>query len=841
MQKFFVCLFVFLQFTAISQTLSPDQFLGYRLGDKYTPHFRIVEYFRHLSQTAPDLVRLEQYGQTNEGRPLMLAFISSKDNISRLEQIRMNNLRIAGVAKDRMAPVLPAPAIVWLSYNVHGNETSSSEAAMLTAYELVRPRETKAVDWLQNTVVVLDPCINPDGRDRYVNWFNSVTGFTADPLPFSREHMEPWPGGRTNHYLFDLNRDWAWQTQKESQERMKRYNQWLPHVHVDFHEQSFDAPYYFAPAAEPLHAAITPWQREFQTMIGRNNARYFDQNGWLYFTKERFDLFYPSYGDTYPTFKGAIGMTYEQGGGGRAGSAVITEAGDTLRLSDRLLHHYTTGISTIEITSVNATKVLTEFRDFYDKARSAPAGEFKGYLLKSSGSDNLRVMKSLLDKNQIIWQYAGAQQVSGFNYFTNKNETYKPKPGDIVINTNQPHSTLLNVLFERSSVLSDSVTYDITAWSLPYAYAIETIGTGGFIGNTAASGQPERNKLSETNAYAYAIKWNGTASTRFLAQMLRSGVRVRFSEEQFSIKGQNFEKGTLLITRASNEKFGNSLASLIAKAIDSTGVEASVVQSGFVDKGFDFGSDRIRVIDPPKVAVLAGDNVSSYGMGEIWHFFEREIGYPVHIVYHKDLNAAVLRQISVLILPDGQYRTVIDKEKNSMLHNWVSSGGKLIALENAVSHLANSDWGLKEKKYEERKDDKKQDEAEVYRDLRKYGNRERDEISSLNPGSIFRVELDNSHPLAYGYGDQYYTLKMDDRIMEFIKEGGWNVGVIKRNALVSGFTGSKTKEKLKDGALFGVLEVGRGSLVFFADNTLFRNFWESGKLMMSNAVFLVGE
>lgn len=309
-----VVIFLFVSFISYSQVLSPDQFLGYKLGSRYTPHFKVVNYFKQVAEAVTNLVKLEQYGETNEGRPLLLAYIASAENAPRLESIRMNNLRMAGTTVDKMAASADAPAIIWLSYNVHGNETSSSEAAMLMIYELVNPANIRTKQWLKNTVVIIDPCINPDGRDRYVNWFNGVVGKTANPQPFVREHHEPWPGGRSNHYYFDLNRDWAWQTQVETQQRIIKYNQWLPQIHVDFHEQSYNAPYYFAPAAEPFHEVITPWQREFQNIIGRNNAKYFDENGWLYFTKERFDLFYPSYGDTYPTYKGAIGMTYEQEG-----------------------------------------------------------------------------------------------------------------------------------------------------------------------------------------------------------------------------------------------------------------------------------------------------------------------------------------------------------------------------------------------------------------------------------------------------------------------------------------------------------------------------------------------
>ena len=316
---------------------SPEEFLGYEIGSRFTRHHKIIDYFKYVSNTLSN-VSLEKYGETNEHRPLYVTYISSEENMNNLDNIRKANLSQAGIFAEKSNN---KKAIVWLSYNVHGNEASSSEASMLTLYELVTTKKA----WLQNTVVIIDPCLNPDGRDRYVNWYNQVKSTPYDVLQDAKEHNEPWPGGRPNHYLFDLNRDWAWATQVESQQRIKIYNKWMPHIHVDFHEQGINSPYYFAPAAEPFHEVITDWQRDFQTQIGKNHAKYFDKEGWLYFTKESFDLLYPSYGDTYPTFMGAIGMTYEQAGHGRAGLAINTDEGEVLTLKARATHHNTTGLS----------------------------------------------------------------------------------------------------------------------------------------------------------------------------------------------------------------------------------------------------------------------------------------------------------------------------------------------------------------------------------------------------------------------------------------------------------------------------------------------------------------
>ncbi|OYW20270.1 MAG: zinc carboxypeptidase [Sphingobacteriales bacterium 12-47-4] len=822
--------------SVFSQLKSPKDFLGYSIGEKYTPHWKVVSYFQSVAAAAPDRVKLQSYGETNEGRPLMLAIISSPENMQNLENIRKNNLRLANTALDRMASMEEnAPAIVWLSYNVHGNETSSSEAAMMTIYALVDPAETRTKEWLKNTVVIIDPCINPDGRDRYVNWFNSVRGDKINVLPEAREHNEPWPGGRTNHYNFDLNRDWAWQTQVESQQRIKIYHQWLPQVHVDYHEQGINEPYYFAPAAQPYHEVITSWQREFQVTLGRNHAKYFDKEGWLFFTKEVFDLFYPSYGDTYPVYNGAIGMTYEQGGGPRGGAGIITSEGDTLTLLDRVKHHFTTSLSTIEVSSQNAGKLVKEFRKFFNEAVSTGTGEYKTYVIKNKEADQQRIasLLRLMDKNGIQYEYAtaGKVAVTGFNYTTGKDQAFTPEAGDILLQSQQPHSTLLKVLFEPRSKLVDSATYDITAWAMPYVYGVTAFASKTKIAGGGARPAKINNELAP--AYGYVLPWNGVASARTLGQLMQAGVNVRVAERPFEIGGQSFDRGSLIVIRKGNEANWQNIPAWVSRYANENQVKVSTVNTGFVDKGYDFGSDKVRFLHAPKVALLTGEGVSSYDAGEIWHFFERDLGYPVTLINANDFRRINKEDYQVILLPGGNYSFLNDKAAAEDLKNWISKGGRLIALDRTVGQIARMDWGIKNKKADEPK-------PGAYDAIQVYEDRESSFLSSYIPGSIFKVEVDNTHPLGFGYPTTYYTLKQDDNMYEFI-DGGWNVGVIKKEAAVAGFIGNNLKEKLKDGMVFGVQEVGGGNIVYFADNIMFRNFWENGKLLMCNAVFLVGQ
>lgn len=832
--------FLFIFSIAHAQVKSPEEYLGYKIGTRFTPHWQIAGYFQYIAQSLPGKVKLQEYGRTNEHRPLYLAFIGTEENIARLEDIRQNNLRLANLSNDQAAANENMPAIVWLSYNVHGNETSSSEASMLTLFALVDNKNEQTKGWLKNTLVIIDPCVNPDGRDRYVNWFNSVVGNQYNPKLASREHREPWPGGRTNHYNFDLNRDWAWQTQVESQQRMQQYNSWLPQIHVDFHEQGVNQPYYFAPAAQPYHESITQWQRDFQGTIGRNHAKYFDKNGWLYFTKEIFDLFYPSYGDTYPVYNGAIGMTYEQGGGGAGGLGADTDESDTLTLVDRVSHHFTTSLSTLEVASANSATLVKEFHKFFQNASSGSIGDYKTYVIKYKPADVQRIaaLQSLLDKNSI--QYGtGSGAGRGYNYHTTKEEAFTIDKNDIIISSAQPKATLVKVLFEPNSKLVDSVTYDITAWALPYAYGLTAYASKQvFKANTDR--KPSQDSLIQpTDAYGYVIRWQGVASAKVIAQMLRAGVRLRFADMPFESNGQSFDRGSVIVIKNGNERFGATLWTMLAKACRENKVTMNAVNSGMVDKGYDFGSEKVRAFKAPSVALLTGEGVNSNAAGEIWHFMEKELKYPVTLINANDFSRVKWSDFDVVIMPDGNYRFLTDKSSTDAFTLWIRNGGHVIALESAVAQLSKQDWSSIRARKEDEKDSA--GKKDIYLALRAFENREKDEIPGTTPGSVFRVDIDNTHPLMYGYPNYYYTLKMDNTIYDFIKEDGWNTGVIKQDNQLAGFVGYKLKSKLKDGLVFGVQDMGRGAISYFSDNVLFRNFWENGKLMFCNALFFVGE
>ncbi|GEQ86706.1 peptidase M14 [Patiriisocius marinistellae] len=819
MKKIASLVLLFITISVTAQLQSPAEFLGYEIGTQFSRHADVVRYFEHVAANS-NMVTYTQYGKTNERRPLTYAVVSSPQNLRNIETIRTNNLKNIGLQSGNASS---DKAIVWLSYNVHGNEASSTEASMKTVYELI----TQKQNWLENTVVIIDPCVNPDGRDRYANWFNQVANTPYNKDQSAAEHDEPWPGGRPNHYLFDLNRDWAWATQVETQQRLKVYNTWMPHIHVDFHEQGINEPYYFAPAAEPFHEIITPFQRDFQTEIGKNHARYFDNEGWLFFTRERFDLLYPSYGDTYPIFMGAIGMTYEQAGHGRAGLGIDTDEGYELTLVDRVAHHTTTGLSTVEMGSKNVSKLNSEFKKFFTNDNL----KYKSFVLNGH-PDKINALTQLLDKHEIKYGFSNGGNATGYTYSTAQKGSMNSN-GALVVSTNQPKGKMVKVLFEPDAKLSEPLTYDITAWNIPHAYGLDGVASENLI---SASPKNTTNAAMNTNnnAAGYIATWNSMKDAAFLSDLLQHNINVRFTEKKIRFGGNDFDRGSLIITKSDNRNNANFNATLNEIASKhKRSLYAS--NTSFGDTRTDFGSPDVKMISAPRIAMLRGDGVSSLSYGATWHYFETQLKYPVTHIDTGSFNTKNLSKFNVLVMPEGWYGSVLNDDTIKGLQEWVKNGGKIIAIGAAGRSFAGKD-GF-DLKYNEV--DKKEDDTLTKGNLTPYDQRERANVDNLITGSIYKVSIDPSHPMAFGYGDTYYSLKQGSTSYQFL-ENGYNVGYIKDDAVsVSGFSGLAAKEKLKNSMVFGEARMGSGSIIYLVDDVLFRSFWENGKLFMANSIFFV--
>ena len=836
--------FLLYSFPVFSQSIpSPAEFLGYEMGDKFTYHHRILAYVEAVAANSEAVTTME-YGQTHEGRPLMLAFITTPENMSQLDAIRKSNLQHAKLEAGE--PSMDQLPIVWLSYNVHGNEAVCSEAAMETLYLLASEKAKGSSSWLDEMIVVIDPCINPDGRDRYANWNNRYQHAMVNPNPAAMEHIEPSPGGTYNHYLFDLNRDWAWQTQLESQQRMPVYQQWMPQVHADFHEMGKNSPYFFAPAAKPYHAIITPWQREFQELIGRNHAKYFDEEGWLYFSKEVFDLLYPSYGDTWPTFNGAIGFTYEQGGSGSAGIAVTNDIGDTLTLKDRIAHHVTTSLSTIETSFENRERLLREFNSFFTPTQKSLNSDYHTFVIPASNnSDKLAALADLLDKQSITYTTAsGNTRASGFDFQRREKRNVNIAEGDLLVSVEQRRGKMVQALFEPTTYLEDSVTYDMTAWALPYVYGLEAYATDSkpIVTSKEFSMEEVASASTEGNPYAFVMEWGDFADVKFLGAAYQKGIRARQMTNDSRIGNDRFGRGSVVFLRTDNPS--SSFQSDILALAKEHGRTLAPVSTGYTVEGRDFGSSAVRPLKAPKVAIVGGDGTSPLAMGELWHHFEQDLEYPVTLLQLEYLSydGLDLNQFDVIILPSGNYR-----EHVATLTAFSQAGGTLVVLERAIgSFSSGGEDGAGtalarsiEAAAEEGGggDGDEEIDPEVY--LKTYNEQERSNLSNYVAGSIYRVDLDETHPLAFGLGDHMHLVKRNSSVYPYFRSGGWNVGAFKPGAHTAGFTGYKLKKRLEHSLAVGVERSGNGQIIYITDSPIFRGFWHQGKLLFGNAVFMM--
>ncbi|MFC3810327.1 M14 family zinc carboxypeptidase [Lacihabitans lacunae] len=821
---FFISIF-FATNTYAQGLLSPDKFFGEPTGSKFHFHHQLISYVEHVAANKPENVKILPLGKTTEGRPQLIVAIGSPENIKNLESIRKANLANIGMGDG--TPNSNIPVIAMLSYNVHGNESVSSECMVKVIYEMAAGQSDLSKSVLKNTVVLIDPCVNPDGFDRYSTWYNRYIGSSPDLHGASVEHHEPWPGGRFNHYLFDLNRDIAWQTQKETQQRISFYNSWMPQLHADFHEMGPNSTYYFAPSAKPFHEDINTYQRDFQVMLGEYNKKNFDDKGWLYYTKENYDLLYPSYGDTYPTYNGAIGMTFEQAGGGPAGLAFKRQDGDTLTLTDRIAHSYSTSLGTLKAISEKSEETKKAFAKYFNDAQSKGYGKYKSYILKYAGNEaKINALTDQLDRLQIKYGYAGKKSTGfGFNYQANKEDNFSIDEKDLIISTFQPKGVFTKILFEPKTVLEDSNTYDITAWSLPYAFDIEAYATSAKL--TGDEAKPTGTRISEVTAgkkvFAFASEINSFEESKFLASLLKEKIKVRVQENAFKAEGKNFKRGTLLITRKGNENLGANFETKVVEIAKMFNINLTPMYSGLVESGSDVGAGSVDVVNAPKVGLLMGAGITPTAVGDVWHYFDQQLKYPVTLIDGSYFSSVDLWSFDVLILPNGNYGKIISDTKE--INRWISDGGRLILLESANDFFAGKDgFNLISKTK-----DKKNTQGI-------YGDRERNAISDQIPGAIFKINLDNTHPLAYGYSGSSYFMIKNKIDFDYLKNG-WNVG--KLGDHMSGFVGKNLITTMKDLPVFSVQDLGKGKVIYMIESPLFRAFWNSGKLMFANATFLV--
>jgi hypothetical protein len=840
--------------TADDHVPRPDRFLGYPLGSRFTHWERIDAYLEALA-AASSRAKFWEYGRTYEGRPLKLLALSTPENLARLEELRSERLRLAEPAglptAERERLVERLPIVVWLAYGVHGNEASSSEAAMVTAWSLVAGGASDEL--LRHTIVLIDPLVNPDGRERYVHGYEQRQGETPNSRRWAAEHWEPWPGGRQNHYLIDLNRDWAWATQQESRQRIAAYRAWEPQVYVDFHEMGTDASYFFPPSAEPVHPRIDRRIVGWLETFGRANAEAFDRRGWIYFKGENYDLFYPGYGDSYPSLRGAVGMTYEMAGGGRGGVAMARADGSPLTLADRIARHVTTSLTTVTTAAHHATHLLADFAAY----RQHNAGGGRRYLWAAEQPEG-RALADLLTLHGIKVEELThateleARQISPqpARRAVGKERAEEPAErelgaghrfaaGTYLASTSQPLGALLEVLMDAEAPMSSSFLerqqrrfeqnqdpefYDITAWALPLAFNLNVWESREEPHDRRPLGAA-RGAVDGAGELGYLIRPQGLGSYRAAAALAREHLHERLALAAFAEGGRSYPAGTLFVPRHGNPA---DVAGRLAAVLAETGVSADAVASSFDVQGISLGSSQMPAVRPVRVGLVAGEGVDATSFGFLWSLLDRQVGLNHDRLDAAHLRTADLAQYDVLILPNGDYDRALPDRTRQGLDSWVQSGGLLIAVGGDTFRWLRSHELTSFKPWKAPEPDA---ESEGTAD-KALGER-----TIATPGAVLATRLQSAHPLALGIVSAPPILVEGSTVL--LPSGDPRRDVLVAapdDPVIAGFAWPEAKRRLAGSLLVGTETKGNGSLVVFAQNPDFRLFWRGTVPLLLNAV-----
>jgi hypothetical protein len=830
----------------------PETVLGYPLGNRFTHWDRMVDYLEKVAAASPR-VKMWSYGRTYEGRPLELLAISTPENLARLEEIRKDHLRLSDPGaltegeRERLTRSLPL--LVWLAYGVHGNESSSSEAALGTVYALAAG-QGDVEEMLRNTVVLIDPLVNPDGRERYITAYGQRRGEDPNPRRAAAEHWEPWPGGRQNHYLIDLNRDWAWASQQETRFRIAAYRSWEPQVYVDFHEMSSESSYFFPPSADPVHPQIDKRIVSWLDTFGRANAEAFDRQGWIYFKGENYDLFYPGYGDSYPSLRGAVGMTYEMAGGGRGGLALNLADGSVLTLADRVARHLTTSLTTVRTAAKNGRRLLDDFVAGRIKAASDP----RTYLWAADQQEG-PALASLLALHGIRVSQLGKDTELTARRLTGGQEAPHRFPaGTFAVSTNQPLGNLVEALLELDSPMTGSFLerqrqrleqnlnpefYDITAWSLPLAFNVETWVAAKEPGNVRSVTQPAGGGIGSMGGIrgngnlGFLVRPQGLASYRLEAELQRRRIRHRVALAPFTSGEASFPAGTLFIPRHGN---ADNLRQLLEEMLQADGVAAQAIASSYDFKGLSLGSNAMAAVRPVRAGLLSGDGVDATSFGFLWSLLDQQIALP-----HDRIDLASLRQIDlseldVLIFPSGDFDDRISEKTRTALDTWVRAGGVLVAIGDAVKWLQDhqmttvKSWQPPEKK----EVDKKEEDPEVSESATE---RELAARPIFTPGAALATRMQPSHPLTLGLASSPSVLFEGSTVLKPMGDPRKDVLLAAdESPVIAGFAWPEAEERLAGSLLVGMEQRGLGSVVLFAQEPAFRLFWRATTPIFLNAV-----
>ena len=806
----------------------PSEVFNHHVGEQHSRTDQIIDYFYAVANKSNRVV-VEDHGATHEGRRLIHAIITSVENQNNLDEILKNNRNLfLNPNKVSKKTIKKMPVVAYFGYSIHGDEASGSEAAMLLLYHLSAGSSIGIRNYLNNIVLIIDPMLNPDGRDRFVNWVNGNRGHVPTLDINDREHNQPWPRGRTNHYLFDLNRDWLPATQPESKARLGLYYKWRPQIVVDFHEMGRNRTYFFQPGIPSRNNPNTPKNVIYLTnQLAEYHAEALNNIGSLYYSKESYDDFYYGKGSTFPDITGAVGILFEQ-----ASSRALktTTTSGELSYAFTIKNHFITSLGTLEGLWKMKDKFLTHQRNFYrDASKASIQFSTKAYLINTEyKKTNVRFLLDNLSYHQIK-VYSLKKPYAANNI--------KFDPGKaVLIPVDQPQSRLIKSIMEKVTDFNDSLFYDVSSWSLPLSAGVEYIelkqNPSAIIGeelpdNFFTSGQ----KIGGRATYAYIMEWGDYYAPRALYKILDSGISPLMAMKPFSItingEKEEFEKGSIIVPLVQRDNHSNvtkdDVHNIIRKIAAEEFINIYAVNTGLSNYGPDLGGLH-RVINIPKVAILSGKGTSAYSVGQVWHLLNEKMHIPLSLINTDNLNRTLLDNYNVLIMSDGNF-SQIDSNNVKSIKSWINRGGCFI------STGTGSEWAINNKIINETIKETKKDTLDIA-----YENVQAKKGAQRIGGAIFQINLDNTHPIAYGYQRALPVFRNNEIFYELSTADAANVGRYTTKPLMSGYISDEMNKEIKNSASIIARNVGGGSVILFADNPHFRAFWFGTEGLFLNAI-----
>lgn len=804
---------------------TPKSVIGHEVGEWHVTHDRLVKYMEALD-AASDRISMEITGYTHEARPLVLLTITSPKNHQNLETIRSQHVQLTDPTKSGSLDVKNMPIVFYQGYSIHGNEASGVNASLIMAYHYAAAQGPEIEKYLENTIVLFDPSYNPDGMQRFSTWVNSRKSKVTSTDPYDTEHNEAWPGGRFNHYWFDLNRDWLVAQHPESQARVRNFHKWKPNVLTDHHEMGTNSTFFFQPGVPSRNHPLTPDKNlDLTRKMGEFHAKALDGIGSFYYTQEGFDDFYYGKGSTFPDVQGAIGILFEQGS---SRGHVQESVNGLLTFPFTVRNQFVTSLSSLKAVNEMREEFLNYQRQFFKDAIAEASKDVNKAIVFGSGKDKAKGfhLAEIIARQHIdIYKIPSTQTINGKAFDVESS---------YIVPLNQPNYRLIKGMFEKRTQFKDSLFYDISSWTMPLAFGLEyeELKSIPALGEKVTEAKlPAGKRIGGKSEYAYVFESSNYYTPRALYKLLDAGLRVKVSTNPFyHSDGKRFEQGSILVQVAGQEKNPEVIEYLINDIATKDGIDIYAFNTGLDYKGVSLGSGSFMNVRKPTIAMLVGDGISATDVGEVWHVLDTRFQIPVTLLPVEVFSRINLNKYNTIIVPPTWGNLSGNDALKEKVKTWVQQGGVIIGLENGVNWLSSAGLG----KFEMKKDDEKKESTKA----RPYGYIEEYNGAQETSGAIFEANADLTHPLLFGYyNTKLPVFKSNNLYMEKSKNPYANPLVFTANPLLSGYISKENYAKIKDASVIGVSSLGQGRAIAFTDNLCFRAFWFGSNKMLMNAIY----